>query len=147
MVYELSPPINENGTYDLKEDGTFGPDKPSWVYMADDTLSFHSGYISGAHRLKNGNTFVTQGAAGRFFEINKEGDILWEYYNPYRGPIKLPNGKDTGRFPKDYLTFRATYISPDHPGLQALDLTPVAPQPETFENPLPDPKEEEEESS
>ena len=142
MVYEIEPPINASGTYELNNNGTFGPELPVWTYMAEDTLSFHSGYISGAIRLSNGNTFITEGAEGRFFEVTPEGDIIWEYRNPYRGNVRMPNGDFIDdNYPKAYRTFRATYIPPDHPGLAALDLSPIDPQPATFRNPIPEKKE------
>ena len=36
-------------------------------------------------RLKNGNTLITESDFGRAFEITREGDVVWEYYNPHRG--------------------------------------------------------------
>jgi hypothetical protein len=38
--------------------------------------------------MNNGNTFINEGAKGRFFEVTKEGKIVWEYLNPYRGEIE-----------------------------------------------------------
>ena len=46
-------------------------------------LSFFSSYISGAQRLPNGNTFICEGLAGRIFEVTREGELVWEYVNPY----------------------------------------------------------------
>jgi len=55
-----------------------------WEYR-DNTawLSFFSSYISGAQRLPNGNTLITEGLTGRIFEVTPERDIVWEYVNPY----------------------------------------------------------------
>ena len=36
-----------------------------------------------AQRLANGNTLITEGAAGRFFEVTSENEIVWEYVNPH----------------------------------------------------------------
>jgi hypothetical protein len=41
--------------------------------------------ISNAQRLPNGNTFINEGWFGRLFEVTREGDIVWEYVNPYFG--------------------------------------------------------------
>jgi uncharacterized repeat protein (TIGR01451 family) len=49
--------------------------------------SFFAPFISGAHRLANGNTFITEGTNGRLFEITPDSQIVWEYVNPFRGPV------------------------------------------------------------
>jgi len=36
--------------------------------------------------LPNGNTFINEGWFGRFFEVTREGSVVWEYVNPYVGP-------------------------------------------------------------
>ncbi len=46
-------------------------------------LSFFSSYISGAQRLPNGNTLICEGLTGRIFEVTREGELVWEYVNPY----------------------------------------------------------------
>jgi hypothetical protein len=35
--------------------------------------------------LPNGNTLIDEGWFGRFFEVTPEGDVVWEYVNPYFG--------------------------------------------------------------
>jgi hypothetical protein len=44
---------------------------------------FFSTNISGAQRLPNGNTLITEGAPGRVFEVDSEGRIVWEYMVTY----------------------------------------------------------------
>lgn len=29
---------------------------------------------------------INEGAFGRFFEVTSEGEVVWEYVNPYFGP-------------------------------------------------------------
>jgi hypothetical protein len=36
--------------------------------------------------LPNGNTFINEGWFGRFFEVTREGSVVWEYVNPHFGP-------------------------------------------------------------
>jgi hypothetical protein len=43
---------------------------------------FFSWFISGAQRLLNGNTLITEGSTGRVFEVTCHGEIVWEYVNP-----------------------------------------------------------------
>jgi outer membrane protein assembly factor BamB len=50
-----------------------------WSYTA---ANFFSTNISGAQRLANGNTLITEGAPGRVFEVTAGKDIVWEFMNP-----------------------------------------------------------------
>lgn len=49
-------------------------------------FQFFSYNVSMAQRLPNGNTFITEGAAGRLFEVTPENEIVWEYMSPYFNP-------------------------------------------------------------
>ncbi len=138
-VYEFAPPTDKNGNYLFEKGKAFGPEKPLWTYVAPDSVSFWSSFISGAHRMNNGNTFINEGAKGRFFEVTKEGKIVWEYLNPYRGEILKPNGDPIPVMPLTYITFRSTFIPADHPALANRKLEPVNPQPKVFVFPQPPP--------
>jgi hypothetical protein len=48
-------------------------------------FDFFSPRISNAQRLPNGNTFINGGWFGRFFEVTREGEVVWEYVNPCFG--------------------------------------------------------------
>jgi len=50
-----------------------------WSYSA---ARFYSSNISGAQRLVNGNTLITDGPNGRLFEVTRDSRIVWEYINP-----------------------------------------------------------------
>jgi hypothetical protein len=58
-----------------------------WQYELRDPgpgeRKFFSWYISGAQRLLNGNTLITEGSTGRVFEVTRSGDIVWEYISPF----------------------------------------------------------------
>jgi uncharacterized protein (UPF0248 family) len=56
-----------------------------WKYQDKPTWNFFSPRIGNAQRLPNGNTLITESSFGRFFEITKEGEIVWEYVNPFFG--------------------------------------------------------------
>ena len=117
-IYELVPPTDKKGNYILEKGKAYGPDKPLWIYKATpDSLSFWSSFISGAQRMPNGNTFICEGAKGRFFEVTPDGKVVWEYLNPYRGEIRKTNGEPNNPMPMTFFTFRATFIPADHPGL------------------------------
>jgi hypothetical protein len=51
-----------------------------WKYQDKPTWSFFN-----AQRLPNGNTLITESSFGRMFEVTKEGEIVWEYVNPFFG--------------------------------------------------------------
>ena len=36
-------------------------------------------------KLPNGNTFACESSFGRFFEVTTDGEIVWEYVNPFFG--------------------------------------------------------------
>lgn len=131
-IFEIVTPINADGNYSISENGTYGPENPIWTYVAADTVSLYSPFTSGAQRMKNGNTFILAGAGGRFLEVNKEGETIWEYWNPYRGNLLQPNGDPVRDDPFMYWQFRSNFIPADHPGLVGKNLQPLDPQPEVF---------------
>ena len=117
-MYEITVPADADGNYVIADDAPFGPAEPVWTYAAAEPTSFLAPFISGAHRLIAGNTFVTSGPHGRFFEVTPDGEIIWEYRDPYSGQVRLPDGSLP--HPVDqftYAVFRATRIAPDHPAL------------------------------
>lgn len=111
-VIEFVPPVDRNGRYALPANGPYGPAEPVWTYAARD---FDATYISGQQRLANGNTLITSGPQGRFFEVTPSGEIVWEYWSEFRGEGGSA-GANGGANP--YSAFRATKIPPDHPALR-----------------------------
>ena len=107
------------------------------LYVAPTATDFYSAFISGAHRMANGNTFICSGATGRIFEVTRAGAIVWEYRSPFVGDIRTDDGAlpqpGLDKFPR--AVFRATFIPADHPGLAGRELTPLDPQPDTGRRP------------
>jgi len=58
-----------------------------WKYQEASLYNFYSPRISNAQRLPNGNTLINEGFFGRFFEVTSAGEVVWEYVNPYFGPM------------------------------------------------------------
>jgi hypothetical protein len=55
-----------------------------WSYTGP---RFFSTNISGAQRLPNGNTLITEGAPGRLLEVTADRRVVWEYIYPvFSGP-------------------------------------------------------------
>ncbi len=97
-VEELSPPLNNEGLYDIIPGQAFGPETPVWIF--DDNQGFHSQMQSGVFRLQNGNTLVTVAQHRRIFEVTLDGDILWDYTHPGTEGI-IPRAQKYGA---DYLS-------------------------------------------
>ena len=80
-VFELVPPLNENGTYDIDDDQPFGPDNPTWFHAGN----FHTQMQGGAFRQPNGNTLVTDCDDAFMFEVTNDHEVVWshDYGNSY----------------------------------------------------------------
>lgn len=81
-VDEIVPPLGPDGRYERQPGAAFGPDQPVWSYSAPKRTEFYSSFISGAHRLPNGNTFICAGPSGTLFEVTPDKQIVWRYVNP-----------------------------------------------------------------
>jgi len=138
-VYEIELPTEEDGSYALPEKEAFGPSTPVWSYMAPDKYSLYSSVMSGAYRMKNGNTLVLTSFNGRMIEVTPEKEIVWEYWNPFNFEYRLPDGTaaNPGNIP--FQVFRATHFEPGHPALKGKTLDPLDPQPEPFIFKMPPP--------
>lgn len=53
-----------------------------WVYQTTPPENFYSRLRGGNQRLPNGNTLITESDKGHVFELTKEGNIVWEFWNP-----------------------------------------------------------------
>ncbi len=61
-----------------------------WHYQETRPFNFYSPRISNAYRLPNGNTLINEGVFGRFFEVTRDGEVVWEFVNPHFGPESAP---------------------------------------------------------
>jgi hypothetical protein len=128
-IDEIDPPLDANGRYRLADGAPFGPSELAASYSERDR--FFSPFISGAHRLPNGNTMICQGISGRLFEIAPDGRVVWDYLVPYGGTVRNKDGSmpQPGLDDSPHAVFRATRIPADHPGLKGRQLVPLDPQP------------------
>jgi hypothetical protein len=67
-----------------------------WKYQEKREYEFFSPRISNAQRLPNGNTLICEGDFGRIFEVTTDGELVWEFVNPYFG--EAPNGPNNRVF-------------------------------------------------
>jgi hypothetical protein len=55
-----------------------------WAYRGPEDKPYYSDCCGTSQRLPNGNTLINETTAGRSFEVTREGEIVWEFINPYR---------------------------------------------------------------
>ena len=91
-------------------------DEIVWTYRDPTILGFYSFMVSGADRLPNGNTLITEGATGRLFEVTPEGETVWEYVSPF---------VLESRFGPTPAVFRAHRYAADDPRFDAVTLDPA----------------------
>ena len=121
----VNPMVDANGDY-IQINNEFGPSVPEWTYTDPNPTDFYSSYISGAHRLPNGNTLICDGAHGTFFEIDSTETQVWKYINPVvnTGPLmqgdQIPITTNGWGNP----TFRCTRYSPNFPAFAGRNLSP-----------------------
>jgi len=75
-VVEIVPPV-DGYTYHRESGQPFGPETPTWIYS--DPGPFYSAHYSGAYRLPNGNTLITEAMSGYIFEVTASGVSVWDY--------------------------------------------------------------------
>jgi len=101
-----------------------------WSYSAP---NFYSVNISGAQRLANGNTLITEGAPGRVFEVTggARPEIVWEYMQApvAGGPFPSPAVYRAYRLPYGWIPQLATPVEVAIPRGDLADFqTPWAPE-------------------
>lgn len=81
----------------------------TWRFPASGTGSeFFTHYLGYVERLPGGNTLITESTQGRLLEVNRDGDVVWEYFSPFRAGendeliTTLMGGR---RIPMEGLTF------------------------------------------
>ena len=121
-VVEIITPLNNNGTYDISTDSSYGPSNYHWVFGGDD--SFFSHFQSGAFRLPNGNTFVTVSQEKYLFEIDTSDQIIWEYYFQTESGLD-GNTARAQKYKPNYFTFSLGDMNYDYM-LDIFDLTIIS---------------------
>ncbi len=105
-VDEIIPPVDENGNYEYISDQAYGPNKPIWIYTAENPIDIFSETLSNAQRLPNGNTLICSANQGLILEVTQEKEVVWEYQ--YQNIIPDQKTNTIGR---------AERFSLDYPGI------------------------------
>jgi uncharacterized repeat protein (TIGR01451 family) len=135
-IVEITPPVDSQGVYSYTPGTAYGPMTPLWEYSADPPDEFFASFISSAQRLPNGNTLVCDGPIGRFFELDPEENLVWDYVSPITNTGPIDQGAVVPPFFQGYqnVVFRAKRYALDYSGFNGRDLTPMG----TIEiNPVP----------
>jgi len=82
----------------------------TWSYPPDHARSLFSEVRGFAQRLPGGTTLITESERGRVLEVNRAGDLLWEYWNPE--VRQIPGGREARR-----RIYRMTAVPPADVGL------------------------------
>ncbi len=112
-------PVTPNGAYSYNG-GAYTPTEFHWTYKAANPTDFFSNIISGVQRLSNGNTLICEGVGGRFFEIDINNVIVWEYVNPVNDQGAMNQGETLS----NNNVFRATKYAKSYAAFIGRDLTP-----------------------
>ena len=56
-----------------------------WTYADGPETPLYSPTCGAARRLPGGNTLIVESDNGRAFEVTPDGEVVWEFVNPYRG--------------------------------------------------------------
>ncbi len=94
-----------------------------WCYQGKRLMEFFSPHISGAQRLWNGNTLVCEGYRGRLFEVTRDKEVVWEFYNP---DFVVDDRMDKKNPSLSSMVFRARRYPEDFPAFEGKGLPPAA---------------------
>jgi hypothetical protein len=130
-VDELAPPVDDKGQYmPPPYSEAFGPEQLVSSYKATIPGDFFTRGQGSAQILPNGNLFICESDEGRFFEVNPDGEVVWEYINPVTdtGPLgkfeEIPLGRYDQTRARTNQTFRAKRYPSDYSSFSGRDLTP-----------------------
>ena len=127
---EITPPMNDDGSYQTPATGPFGPTETAWQYTAPEPSTMFAPFISSVERLANGNSMICVGPPGRFFEVTPENEIVWEYWLPYYSDLRLPDGSRPQPIgPFTYASFRVNHYDAKHPAFEGRKMKALKPQP------------------
>jgi hypothetical protein len=78
-IEEIVTSPREDGTYPMSGSGSYLPLESLLTYEAEVPETFFAANLSAAQRLRNGNTLITNGPAGEYFEVTPAGETVREF--------------------------------------------------------------------
>ena len=76
QIVEIVPPYENTYNYSWTPGSAFAPDELEWEYT--NGTSFYSNHLGSVQRLPNGNTLICESTNGDMFEVEENGNIVWE---------------------------------------------------------------------
>lgn len=107
--------------YEMQDD-VFLPKDFSATFVHPDTARNFSSAASSIQIIGDGHVVMCAGRQGRSFELNPEGEVVWEYLTPLRFGQPFPQGSTLNtsenftfqveRYPADYSAFIGRSLNP-----------------------------------
>lgn len=128
-VNVIEHPTSVNNEFLKDVSGAYLPNNFEFEYYDTTNLYFYSKILSSADQLPNGNFIINEGVKGHFYEVNQNGDIVWDYINPVvEDSIMTQEDSLPGNTSMLFnATFRTRKILPNFNGLMNLPLTNLGP--------------------
>lgn len=76
-IYEITPPVATNGSYEFVPGVGYGPSSPLWSYS--NGSNFYSVHLGSNQRLPNGNTLISESTKSHLLEVTSTGEVVWEF--------------------------------------------------------------------
>lgn len=116
----IDPPMDSMGFYSDPGISEYGPAGFSWEF---DSEVIYAKNLSGAQQLPNGNMLICSGTNGRVYEVDIDGNFLWQYINP----VGNGGAVSQGNVPLNSNIFKCLRFAPDFAGFIGQDLVPDGP--------------------
>ena len=125
----IEPPVTSPGFYSYLANTAFEPTNTFYTFPETpptEDADFFSNALSSAQQLSNGNILICEGTQGRFFEINSNGTIVWDYNLPidHNSGLPFPENSPNGT---SSFTFRALKYDLDYPAFENKTIIPGQP--------------------
>lgn len=78
-------PLGSNARFANPERAPALPEQAAWSYSAPEKSDFFSSHISGAMPISEGRFLVCDGDDGRVFQVDRAGEVLWDFRSPFQG--------------------------------------------------------------
>lgn len=118
-VQIIDPEYDETTNRYVYNGGAYGPDELEYEYTDPD--NFFAIFLSGSQQLSNGSVLINDGPAGRLFEVDTNGNVVWEYQSPVGSSQILEDNQDASLF--QTRIYRALKYPLDYVAFEGRDLT------------------------
>lgn len=120
---QIITPVWEESTQSYsQESGRFLPEAFSAAFVHPDTAKTFSTNASSIQLLGEGHVVICVARQGRIFELDEEGELVWEYLTPLRFGQSFPQGADLNI--GDNFTFQAERYLANYGAFVGKDLSP-----------------------